>query len=367
MPFDVLFFILDIFIMPTIFFIAGYFALPSIEKRDTLSFTKGKMKRLGVPWLVGILLFPPFYKYIFAYSRGNQSVDLLSKFAENLENFLSFQSGYLGVSAQFDQNHFWFLSLLLVFFLVFAILYTIKRGFFKKNPSTEHSKVSSGKSILLTFFVVGFLTTVLTLLMYVAVENAPYKEPWIIFLSFVQFQPTKIMPYVLCFVMGIFAYSRTWLKNRTMMPGHFILWIVVSSVLLYFFLTLLPTVLSENSPDVLGILFLLVRTYLIFSILLTFISFGIQYFNSGSKTNRLLSANSYNIYLLHLVFVLTMQFFLVNSSIESLIMKFGIVSVLSLALSYLASQYVLRVFPRMSVLGLFILFALVAAFARFII
>lgn len=50
-PFDFLLLIIDNFSMPVLFFLAGYFALPSlVRKRSGWSFAVGKLKRLGFPW-----------------------------------------------------------------------------------------------------------------------------------------------------------------------------------------------------------------------------------------------------------------------------------------------------------------------------
>jgi glucan biosynthesis protein C len=50
--------------MTVLFFIAGYFALPSLEKRGGKRFVIGKLKRLGLPWLVVIVLLLPVLDYL---------------------------------------------------------------------------------------------------------------------------------------------------------------------------------------------------------------------------------------------------------------------------------------------------------------
>ena len=56
----------------------------------------------------------------------------------------------------------------------------------------------------------------------------------------------------------------------------------------------------------------LMRTFLVFTILLALISFGINHWHNPSKVSRQLSANSYNIYLLHMIFVVVIQLFLLQ-------------------------------------------------------
>jgi hypothetical protein len=49
--------------MPVLFFTAGYFTLPSLEKRGVWEFLKDKVIRLLVPWAVVVLVFTPLLFY----------------------------------------------------------------------------------------------------------------------------------------------------------------------------------------------------------------------------------------------------------------------------------------------------------------
>jgi peptidyl-Lys metalloendopeptidase len=60
---DLLLMILDVFMMSILFFIAGYFALPSLQKKGSGSFVKDKFKRLGIPWLIVTILVLPILDY----------------------------------------------------------------------------------------------------------------------------------------------------------------------------------------------------------------------------------------------------------------------------------------------------------------
>jgi len=58
--------LLDVFMMPVLFFVAGYFALPSLEKKGLWAFLKDKIARLLVPWALAVLIFMP----LVLYSKG---------------------------------------------------------------------------------------------------------------------------------------------------------------------------------------------------------------------------------------------------------------------------------------------------------
>jgi len=51
---------LDIFLMPVLFFVSGYFAIPSFVKCSSKDFIIKKIKGLNFSWIVGVILFNPF-------------------------------------------------------------------------------------------------------------------------------------------------------------------------------------------------------------------------------------------------------------------------------------------------------------------
>jgi surface polysaccharide O-acyltransferase-like enzyme len=61
---DFFMFIGDVFLMAIIFFVAGYFVLPDFLKKGLGGFLKGKLKRLGLPWLIITTTALPAIDYI---------------------------------------------------------------------------------------------------------------------------------------------------------------------------------------------------------------------------------------------------------------------------------------------------------------
>ncbi|MEJ2513576.1 MAG: acyltransferase family protein, partial [Anaerolineales bacterium] len=95
---------LDLFMMPTMFFIAGYLTPPSLDKKSGREFVKGKIKRLMIPWLIAVFTLIPLYRVIFLYSRGLPQ--------ENWQNYIYFIDPN-------SQSWLWFLPLLFVFDLIY--------------------------------------------------------------------------------------------------------------------------------------------------------------------------------------------------------------------------------------------------------
>ena len=358
---DYLLGVLDVFLMPTLFFIAGYFALPSLQQKGKWLFIKVKLKRLGIPWLLGIFLLVPIINYIHLYSRGYPTtlMSLWGKFALNFEEVLSLYTGFITSVVKFHQHHFWFISLLLVFFIVFAFVHDGKRKLLPSIFSSDKPKTSSMKSILLIFFLVGSLTALITLFIHGIFHETTNKDPWIIIGSLIQFQANKIVLYISCFGLGVYALSNEWLTNGKT-PGNFIFWTILSIGLMYFQRKTLLFLINNFSIG-LAIGYVLMRTFLVFTILLALISFGIKHWNRPSKFSHQLAANSYNIYLLHMLFVIVVQLLLLKWFVIPILIKFGIVTLSTILLSYLISQYAIRPFPKLSVAGMIALFVLLIA------
>ena len=125
----------DAFAMPLLFYIAGYFAIPTIKKKSTSSFLKGKLRRLGIPWLLCILTICPVLPLIYHFTRNGLSLSMsywdlwiiLLKNAAELNVGLIVSMNELMMNNQFYQRYMWFLSLLLLFFFVFSLMYSFKK------------------------------------------------------------------------------------------------------------------------------------------------------------------------------------------------------------------------------------------------
>jgi len=130
---DILMLLGDVFMMTILFFIAGYFALDSIQKKGSGNFLLDKIKRIGVPWFVITVLVLPVLDYIHysVHSTNNGIIPRnfgmhwwlsMKKIAE-FKVGLMHMSEYLNMTEHFYQRYMWFLSLLLLLFIIFSVLY----------------------------------------------------------------------------------------------------------------------------------------------------------------------------------------------------------------------------------------------------
>ena len=157
----------DAFTMPLLFYVSGYFALPSIRKKGPTLFLKGKLMRLGVPWLVCVLTICPILPLVYHYTRNQftLSVSYWHIWQELMHNSLQFNVGIVPSMKQlmannlFYQRYMWFISLLILFFFVFTAMYRLKKNWFDAAPGPDEPIPTGVWPTLKLFLAVGFLTT----------------------------------------------------------------------------------------------------------------------------------------------------------------------------------------------------------------
>ena len=341
--YDAISLFLDVFLMPSLFFIAGYFALPSLHQKNTWEFIKSKLKRLGIPFLIGIIIFGPLRNYIWEYSRDPYPVSLWEHFLRimNRASVLHLPHYYL-----------WFISLLLMFFILFALSHEAKEKLFPGSLRSEEAIPSKAKVLSITMLF-GIMMAFFGFLL----QNFYMEREWVILGNLVQFQVVRIALYILSFSMGVYAFNKRWFENRQA-PGHFMVWAVFSVVL---YVLLIKTMITSMTnpmlyPMLQMALIQFLRTFLFLAVLFGFISFGVKYWDSASRANRLFAENSYNIYLLHLIIVFLAQLVLVKSIDGFIHLKFLIVCLVSISMSLLISRYAVARFPKAFIAGLVGLF-----------
>ncbi|MGI4850536.1 MAG: acyltransferase family protein [Janthinobacterium lividum] len=73
--FDVLHMHNDSFMMPALFFLAGLFVIPSLQRRGYLNFVKERAVRLGIPFILGVVFITPLLTYPKYLTFQNPNID----------------------------------------------------------------------------------------------------------------------------------------------------------------------------------------------------------------------------------------------------------------------------------------------------
>ncbi|MBC9786496.1 acyltransferase [Heliobacterium chlorum] len=314
--FDLFVLLTDVFIMPIMFFSAGYFVLPTLIGKGPLHFWLDKVRRILLPWIFGVLFLAPFISYMIVFSRSDTPPDYLSFW------FGPFWGPY------FQHAHYWFLGVLSLFFLLLTLTYLVIPGSFEKGGRTYPSP--------LLFIVFLILTTGAFF-----VGNLFYHaDAWVNVHYLFLLQPTRIGIYVCYFLLGVYSWRRWWFTSSGYQPsplGWSVAAVVSGIVFLGYRLSF------TNATDILpkaGLGFL----HAAFCMTMFFACSALfqQFVNSDAFLWRRLAANSYGIYYFHMPVLLPLVYLMKPVAIP-IGLKFGLLSVTTFLICFVSLECVHKI------------------------
>ena len=157
--------------------------------------------------------------------------------------------------------------------------------------------------------------------------------------------------------MGLITYRNRWIE-RGKFPGHFKTWVISFTGVLIAYLFVYNQMQNgpNNLREMYGAIFFFVLNFLTITTLGFFASIGVRYWNRPTAFAGNMASNSYNMYLSHYIFVLVFQLILFTFPGVPGLLKFGLVSGLSILCAYTLSQFCIKPFPRVSALATITLF-----------
>lgn len=314
----------DIFIMPIMFFVAGYFGIMSLKKHGGNKWWKGRLKRITLPWIVGAALFAAPTSYLTLYSR-NVPMDFMT-FCNTLF-FYDPQTGGSGVF--FSHVQYWYLGIL-------TVLYLLMHWFSKVHPAMLEQSAPSkpGKLMLWCLFIMIFCNIFAIGLM------TGNDDLWIHLSYFLVLQPCRILLYVLFIFLGAYAWKHQWFSGEGYRPSclkwlPFFCLVSVAYPVWAIFGKLFATSLYE---------FLLIKAIFQASLLMSAV-FGLLALFSRflDGTNRFwgeMAANSYTMYYCHMQIVFPVAYFLLPIDLPAGA-KWIMACAIGLVLTYCVSKLLL--------------------------
>lgn len=222
-----------------------------------------------------------------------------------------------------------------------------------KNPS-----VSSSLKLLAVVGSLSLFSSAISVLIVLLSGQTDDPSDWFTLGNVIQFQPYMWSPFIIYFGMGIVTYRNKWIE-RGKFPGHFKTWMISFIVLLiaylYFWNAFVRAPMGSKAMHVYGFLSFPIYSFLTMSILGFFSSLAAKYWNHPTTIDRNLASNSYNMYLSHYIFVLVFQLILFTIPEIPVLLKFAIVSTSSILCAYLVSQFLIKPFPKLTVVLLSIM------------
>ncbi|MBT6626976.1 MAG: acyltransferase family protein [Gemmatimonadetes bacterium] len=305
--------------MSVLFFVAGFFALPSLLKRGSGDFVRGKLYRLGIPYLLCVFFLAPLMPFLGYYSQSFSGLET--------DSYWHFWSGMLAsgfsldlvpsvftTNSQLNPMHFWFLSELLQFLLLFTLVHVLWLRWGAKftlpslkTPAAKQGQRVSGMTLLIAAVLMTAVQTPIALL---GLEGG-------LFLGIVHFQPVSWINHGVFFALGIFAYSRGWFTHLKP-PGWRALGVLVLAMVGLGVFASTYNIMGDHVPPVVFRLFAtLWMTISALWFLVAAIGLAYRYMNKPSTICARLAQVSYPTYLIHYPLILVFRLGLLTTDIPA--------------------------------------------------
>lgn len=325
---DLWLYILDIILMPLLFFIAGFFTYRSYCTKSKTSFFRSKVKKLLIPWLIITLIILPNLDFIAYQFNDLGELNYIHYITMSWKSIFTPKLGYLSMDSfvpltqQFYQRYMWFLTLLYFIYLIYPF---INRAVNKKG---NLNIIRHFLFTIIAFFVVfGLIKTGLN---------------WFSFFNILQFQPAKVVLYLSLFILGDKSFKASKFIDDGLTTKN---WYNLVAFILFFISSFVLSIIiskAETITNLLRLLFSITYTGVSFFSIIYFVNLGFKTWNREKSIFNRISGLSFDIYLVHYIWVMLIPILLHNSNITP-VLKFLIVAVTSICMSILSSKIIKKI------------------------
>lgn len=332
--------------MSLLFFVAAFFVPPSLARKRTWPFLRGRLKRLGIPFLVGSATIIPglMYAYYVQYrgyppiSFGRYYLDVFLGFGPRPADW----SGPIWPDLQF--GHLWFIQNLLAFTLFYAVVQWLfgalgrvlsgmrDRTWRWPAPAwlvgTPSHRALAGSTLMLA--AAAFLIRI----------RYPL-DTWVPLLEFIQAEPARLAQYTAFFTAGILAHRYGWLDRLPRRTGYTWLAIGLALAAALFVTGTDTSYFASGGARWASACWTLVETVMGVGLCVGLLTLFREAFAGHTRCSQILAGGSYAIYLIHVPVVVGLQTVLAHAGLPALV-TFAAVSALAIVASIAAATALRR-------------------------
>jgi peptidoglycan/LPS O-acetylase OafA/YrhL len=311
--FDVFIITAFAFMMPVMFFIAGYMGIGSLSRKGQAAFWRDKLVRIIAPWALGAVVVAPPISYMASVSRGIYPP------------YLSYWAHYF-FSADYQshgQVHFYFLCVLTLYYVALSVACLV----YKPLEDTATPKKPSATFLALFGVATGIFFFIGSLF---------FEEGSWVKVAIFDLPATKFMPFMCYFFLGVLAYKRQWFTPSGYVP-RLRPWALMCIGSFIFFIVFLNPKLQATRAGM--ICYSLLQFFFCMSAVFALIALFNKRFNFTTKPLSALAANSYGTYFIHYL-VIVVVILIVRDLKLNVFLKWLIAGAMSAAISYLISKYI---------------------------
>ncbi|GAF20469.1 hypothetical protein JCM19047_109 [Bacillus sp. JCM 19047] len=318
--------------MALFFLLSAYFFPASFDKKGAKKFMKGKLIRVGVPFIAGVfLLIIPLH---FFYHLQFRDCGYTTLYSYTWNMFFGIggdanacHDRWLDIWPDLKVAHLWFLQHL----LIYASIYTLIRLLVRKK---EHKFLGRPSNVKIVAFIL-----VLTTITFAMRTKFPL-DYWNGFLGAIQMEYANVPKYALFVILGVLLYRTDWLTTFPIRRG--MVWLGFGFILLLttlFGYEYIPFFLASGEFSLNTFLWTLWDCFMTVSLgigLIVLFREGSRYLYKGF---RQFSQNTYGVYLFHVPIVVFVQYFFRDLS-EPIYVRFLIECVVSVLISFAFTHFI---------------------------
>lgn len=314
------------YFMSLFFLLSGYFVPSSLDKKGAIRFFKDRLIRLGLPIIVFALLFARIVDYVVlnhVYHLNLTAEEVFSRWIK---------------SPTFYTGPLWFVEVLLYFSLIYMLWRLFWSKLIFKNPPQLFLNRFPPNPAIITAITALSIGTYFIRIWY------PVGTIW------VHYQLGHYVHYAFCFVMGICAFRGNWLSKLT--PKIASIWrltallAIISLPLTFVLMMSFGVGIDAAMGRGTGISFVVAawESVSCLSIIIWILQIFKTRLNSRKKISQALSPNAYTVYIIHQPLVGIVMAVFLYLTLPSIV-KFVLVSLISILLCFLTSHFILRKLP----------------------
>jgi len=303
----------DTFFMPLLFLVSGLFVWQALLGKGVTSFFLGRLKRLGIPFMFGLLVLTPLAFYPTVLES-----QLVYGMGQSLGQFwLDFFRAGFGTAGPL-----WFIWLLLAFDIVVSVVYAVFGRLERGRQSEKNWLLDNPLIFVLVLFG-------LSIAVYFPMSNAFGPSAWMGIGPF-QMQISRVFLYLLYFLAGVALGSRGLQRSAFRSDGpiakYWWAWVFAGAAS-YAGLTWIFTA-NPTSPWV-RYIFLAEMALMVMALVAVFVRFG----QRSVRILKSIGRNSYGMYLIHYLVIIWLQYAVLRASFPVGV-KFAIVFVGGIAICW---------------------------------
>ena len=309
------------FFMGLFFLVSAYFLPGTYDRKGVGAFLRDRFLRLGLPLVFfALVVFAPI-TYATDYREAGGQLSFWQYLARV----------YLG-EWQVEFAHLWFVAHLLVYSLVYALW----RRFAPRGTagSRQDAGVPGTRSILL--YVAGLALVTFVVRIWFPIDR------WEQLLLVVPAEVAHLPQYASLFVIGLVAARRDWFRRFPTAPGLVWLGVGLAAAAWRYAhslsgLTILPTRGTDGRAMVSGLFWATWEALLCVGLSIGLVVLFRECANRQGRLLRLLAANTYGVYLIHVLLIVGLQFAVADTDLPPLA-KFAVVTLVGVPVCFLVGD-----------------------------